>query len=255
MEFSADFFSLRFFGVGPWAGHPWGHRRVLTDAPRTLTAPTQGRKGHGLEAWRWGKHPAKETRLLTRHLQEVWFLGHACHTLATSLFTSLFAGKREVPHVGASFGVLPPTPLVQRTFQKRVAAPCSYLGPAGGPTALPTGSATRIITYSKRFPIGGRGGGPTARHGSRHAIWTPRAGCATNQTSNQTSARSLVSWPCLPRFGHFPFHFPFRGEKGSAPPGWGRAASAHTLECHPRCSLRFVWGAWEADGSAPKRKR
>ena len=97
MEFSADFFSLRFLGVGPWARHPWGDRRVLTDAPRTPTAPTQGRKGHGLEAWRWGRHPAKETRLLTRHLQEVWFLGHACHALATSLFTSLFAGKREVP--------------------------------------------------------------------------------------------------------------------------------------------------------------
>ena len=99
-EFSGDFFSLRFFGVGPWAGHPWGCGRVLTDAPRTPTAPTQGCKGHGLEAWRWGRHPAKETRLLTRHLQEVWFLGHACHALATSLFTSLFAGKREVPPLG-----------------------------------------------------------------------------------------------------------------------------------------------------------
>ena len=97
MEFSADFFSLRFLGVGPWARHPWGDRRVLTDAPRTPTAPTQGCKGHGLEAWRWGKRPAKETRLLTRLLAEVWFPGHACHALATSLFTSLFAGKREVP--------------------------------------------------------------------------------------------------------------------------------------------------------------
>jgi len=37
-----------------------------------------------------------------------------------------------------------------------------------------------------------------------------------NQTSNQTSGGSLVSWPRLPVFGHFPFHFPFRGEKGSA---------------------------------------
>ena len=51
---------------------------------------------------------APQTRLLTRHLEEVWFLGHACHALVASLFTSLFAGKREVPHVGASFGVLPP---------------------------------------------------------------------------------------------------------------------------------------------------
>ena len=44
-----------------------------------------------------GTHPAKETRLLTRHLEEVWFPGHACQCLGTSLFTSLFAGKREVP--------------------------------------------------------------------------------------------------------------------------------------------------------------
>ena len=51
------------------------------------------------------------------------------------------------------------------------------------------------------------------------------APCQRNQTSNQTSARGLVSWPRLPRFGHFPFHFPFRGEKGSAPCG------------------RFLWGA------------
>ena len=38
----------------------------------------------------------------------------------------------------------------------------------------------------------------------------------SNQTSNQTSGGSLVSWPRLPRFGSFPFRFPFRGEKGSA---------------------------------------
>ena len=52
--------------------------------------------------------------------------------------------------------------------------------------------------------------------------WTMGVGGATfqtNQTSNQTSGRSLVSWPRLPRFGHFPFHFPFRGEKGSDPRG------------------------------------
>ena len=38
----------------------------------------------------------------------------------------------------------------------------------------------------------------------------------SNQTSNQTSGGSLVSWPRLPRFGNFPF----RGEKGSALRGW-----------------------------------
>ena len=39
---------------------------------------------------------AAQTRLLTRLLEEVWFPGHACRALATSFFTSLFAGKREV---------------------------------------------------------------------------------------------------------------------------------------------------------------
>ena len=67
--------------------------------------------------------------------------------------------------------------------------------------------------------------------------WTHGGGGApshTNQTSNQTSRRSLVSWPRLPRFGHFPFHFPFRGEKGSGPHGWrnntkGRGLSVKRL--------------------------
>ena len=39
---------------------------------------------------------APQTRLLTRHLEEVWFPGHACQCLGTSVFTSLLAGKREV---------------------------------------------------------------------------------------------------------------------------------------------------------------
>ena len=38
---------------------------------------------------------AAQTRLLTRLPPEVWFPGHACRALDTSLFTSLFAGKRE----------------------------------------------------------------------------------------------------------------------------------------------------------------
>ena len=45
--------------------------------------------------------PSTQTRLLTRLLQEVWFSAHACHAFLTSLFTSLFAGKREVTPVGA----------------------------------------------------------------------------------------------------------------------------------------------------------
>ena len=60
---------------------------------------------------------------------------------------------------------------------------------------------------------------PAAQHGSQHTIRTPRARCALNQTSNQTFQGSLVSWPRQPHFEHFPFHFPFRGEKGSAPRG------------------------------------
>ena len=50
--------------------------------------------------WLHLPHPLP-TRLLTRLFQEVWFPGHACHAWPTSLFTSLFAGKREVPPVGA----------------------------------------------------------------------------------------------------------------------------------------------------------
>ena len=41
----------------------------------------------------------------------------------------------------------------------------------------------------------------------------------SNKTSNKTFPGSLVPWPRLPRFVNFPFHFPFRGEKGSAPRG------------------------------------
>ena len=48
--------------------------------------------------------PTAQTRLLTRLLEEVWFPGHARQCLATSLFTSLFAGKREVPPRAAQGG-------------------------------------------------------------------------------------------------------------------------------------------------------
>ena len=33
----------------------------------------------------------------------------------------------------------------REAFKKRVAAPCSYLGPTGGPTALPTGFG--LVSY------------------------------------------------------------------------------------------------------------
>ena len=75
--------------------------------------------------------------------------------------------------------------------------------------------------------------------------WTMGVGRApsqTNQTYNQKSGGSLVSWPRLPRFGHFPFHFPFRGEKGSAPLGWGKGASAR-IRLLPRPQLEICLGA------------
>ncbi len=114
-------------------------------------------------------------------------------------------------------------------LQKRVAAPCSNLGPTGGPTALPTGSASCFITHSRRIRVEGPTFQPVRsatgdRSGRPRATKSELVADPLNQTSNQTSAGSLVSWPCLPRFGHFPFHFPFRGEKGSAPCGhflWG----------------------------------
>ena len=105
------------------------------------------------------------------------------------------------------------------------------------------------------------------------AIGVGRAIPHANQTSNQTSGRSLVSWPRLPVFGNFPFHFPFRGEKGSAPtgkkdmpPSWvllgGVGRHRHTSECNPpkivRPEIRLGVGervAWKAGASAPKKKR
>ena len=71
---------------------------------------------------------------------------------------------------------------------------------AGGEGRRPTAPARGAPSGTSRCPCGG-GGAPS------HA----------NQTSNQTSGGSLVSWPRLPVFGRFPFHFPFRGEKGSGP--------------------------------------
>ena len=133
--------------------------------------------------------------------------------MATSLFTSLFAGKREVPHVGASFGVLPPPGAEPSKNVWRPRAPTWAL--LGAQPHSPLVRPRESLLTVGASPLG-EGEGPAAQHGSRHAIRTPRAGCAPNQTSNQTSARGLVSWPRLPRFAHFPFHFPFRGEKGSA---------------------------------------
>ena len=54
------------------------------------------------------------------------------------------------------------------------------------------------------------------KRGPDFEAWATVAPRRRNQTSNQTSGGSLFSWPRLPRFGSFPFRFPFRGDKGSA---------------------------------------
>ena len=71
----------------------WSSPSALADAATDARAPPKSMKRCGVAAH-------SETRLLTRHLEEVWFPGHACHALVASLFASLFAGKREAPCVG-----------------------------------------------------------------------------------------------------------------------------------------------------------
>ena len=68
----------------------WSPPNAPADAATDAQAPPKSLKRCGVAA-------RSETRLLTRHLEEVWFPGHACHALVASLFASLFAGKREVP--------------------------------------------------------------------------------------------------------------------------------------------------------------
>ena len=82
------------------------------------------------------------------------------------------------------------------------------LGWAGAPR--PPQERRRSATSS------GRTDPKLLRHLRGHPGWEAGAHQA-NQTSNQTFSGSLVPWPRLPRFGNFPFHFPFRGEKGSGP--------------------------------------
>ena len=60
-----------------------------------------------------------------------------------------------------------------------------------------------------------------AKRTALNANLAPAAADRANKTSNQTSGGSLVSCPRLPMFGSFPFRFPLRGEKGSAPRGAG----------------------------------
>ena len=88
-------FTPLFRGMSLWAGRPGpapGPTRRAMDPDRARP------RLHRAPPWTIGvvRSPPRRTRLLTRHLEEVWFPGHACHALLSSLFTSLFAGKREV---------------------------------------------------------------------------------------------------------------------------------------------------------------
>ena len=102
-DFQSTFFRSDFSGVAPGPGSR-GRHRALTDALRTLSAAARDSIGHLLGPWGRGARPTRRTRLLTRHLEEVWFPGRACHALAGSLFGSLFAGKREPPPVAGAKG-------------------------------------------------------------------------------------------------------------------------------------------------------
>ena len=86
-----------------------------------------------------------KTRLLTRLLREVLFSCHTCHDFPTSLFTSLFVGKREVH----------PTSLRERWggHPKTYGGPVLLLRPRGGLTALPMGSASRILLEARRVSV------------------------------------------------------------------------------------------------------
>ena len=95
-EISGDFFSLRIFGACPPGPGGRGRPLVPPGAPWTLAVLAPDSIGHLLGPSGRGARPPRRTRLLTRHLEEVWFPSHACHTLLSSLFSSLFAGKREV---------------------------------------------------------------------------------------------------------------------------------------------------------------
>ena len=94
-EIPGDFFSLRFFGACPPRPDGRGRPLVPPGAPWTLAVLAPDSIGHLLGPSGWGARLPRRTRLLTRLLEEVWFPGHACHALLSSLFTSLFAGKRE----------------------------------------------------------------------------------------------------------------------------------------------------------------
>ena len=95
-EFETNFFhTLLLRGDLAGLGHAGRHKSSTEVLPAT-GATIQSSPNTFADIWEGGVRPTRSTRLLTRLSQEVWFPGHACHALVTSLFTSLFAGKREV---------------------------------------------------------------------------------------------------------------------------------------------------------------
>ena len=92
------------------------------------------------------------------------------------------------------------------------------------------------------------------KHLCGHLGWG-RAAHQVNQTSNQTFSGSLVPWPRLPRFANFPFHFPFRGEKGSAPLKDGLEQFQRPSKQHLRHRLHFNGGPLGIFGQSQRKRR
>ena len=92
------------------------------------------------------------------------------------------------------------------------------------------------------------------RHLRGHPVWGDGAHQA-NQTSNQTFSGSLVPWPRLARFANFPFHFPFRGEKGSAPLKDGLEQFQRPSKQHLRHRLHFNGGPLGIFGQSQRKRR
>ena len=78
---------------------------------------------------------------------------------------------------------------------------------------------------------------------------------STRLLINQTFSGSLVPWPRLARFANFPFHFPFRGEKGSAPLKDGLEQFQRPSKQHLRHRLHFNGGPLGIFGQSQRKRR
>ncbi len=138
------------------------------------------------------------TRLKTRLLREVWFP----RTPLPRFLASLWVDSRILGG-GGSFNTCSCCP--QGANVKRKLSPVCRGTPFGNPRQCWEGGVN----------VGGGGGGGRAAN-VKYEFEAP-----SNQTQNQTSERSLVFLHTTPTFSGFPFHFPFRGRKGSDPAGLG----------------------------------